>query len=180
MSKCFKPLYGFCAHLVNDLQKDDFVIDLPSKHRAKLCEQLNNQYYTYLVISDNLCHEIVCVELMEGLLKVDRAMDGTDKDRWACGAAVMFDMVPSAVYDMTKQVIEIPEPDCEPELYTGEICNGNCTVHFKDGLAVKETVNKRQIADGCYDNPVPTYRDGKLVALAEGANHVFLDNGCCG
>lgn len=181
MSKCYKPLYGLCTQLSVRLDKDEDVLQVPEKYLAKLCKELNNQYYTYLVISDGLCHEIVCVELIEGLLMLSRAIDDTDRQYWPCGAVVTFDgSVPSAIWDTKQQHIELPEHECPEELFTGTICNGNCTVHFKDGLAIKETPNKRQIADGVYDNPVPTYEDGKLVALAEGSNRVFIDNGCCG
>ena len=178
--KCFKPMYGFCSQLEERVDKCDNVINLPAREYMHLCKELNNQYYTYLVISNALCHEIVCVELCEGRLTVDREVDDTSLQYWACGSSVKYDSVPSAIFDMANKVIDLPEDECEPELFTGEICNGNCTVHFEEGIAIKETPNKRQIQDGCYDNPVPTYKDGKLVALAEGANRVLTDPGCCG
>lgn len=175
-------MYGFCTHLEDRLDKDDFAVVLPDKWHAKLCIELNNQYYTYLVISDGLCHEIVCVELENGFLVIDRGQDDTDRQAWPCGAAVKFDTVPSGFYDMVtaKDYKEDSlEEGCETR-FTGSICNGNCTVHFEDGIATEETPNKKQIADGTYDRPVPTYQHGKLVALAEGTNTAFLDPGCCG
>lgn len=178
-ARCFKPLYGFCTHLDIKLDKDDFVINLPEREHAKLCKELGKDNYTYLVVSDGLCHEILQVWLCEGYMTIDRGVDGTDRGYWPCGASVKFDMVTSAIQDLMDQTIDLPDAECEPQLFTGTICNGNCTVHFEDGLAIKETPNKRQIADGCYDHPVPTYKDGKLVALAEGSP-TFVDNGCCG
>lgn len=179
-SKCFKPMFGFCASLEQRVENCDHAIRVGDREHSFLCKELNNQYYTYLVISDSLCHEIVCAELCEGLLVIDREIDGTARQYWPCGASVRYEATTSAIQDMSDMKVELPESECEEELFTGEICNGNCTVHFKDGVAVKETPNKRQIQDGCYDNPVPTYEDGKLVALAEGSNPYINDNGCCG
>lgn len=180
-AKCFKPLYGFCTQLLHDVARDDTAITLSPKHHAKISQELNSRYYSYLVLTDGLCHEIVNVELLGGLLVVCRQRDKTEAYSWPCGTAVRYDSVPSAIYDMTQMCVDIPKAECEEPLFTGEICSGNVIVHFKDGVATHETCNKNHIADGCYDHPVVTYRDGKLVAIGEGSNrihHHILGRGC--
>jgi hypothetical protein len=167
--KCFKPLYGFCTCLDEGLAKDDCGIGLPSKYRAKLIKELNTQYYTYLVIYDGFCHEVVRVGVLANNLFIDRGVDCTEAQSWDCGDAIKFDWTMSGIKELSDglQKEEDEKEDCE-ETFTGSIKNGNCTVHFKDGVAIKETPNKVQIQDGCYDRPMPTYKDGCLVDLRNG------------
>lgn len=180
-AKCFKPLYGFCTCLSEDLDRDDCALGLPDKYSAKLRQLLGNGFYTYLVISDGFCHEIIKVECSQGILYIERAQDHTSKENWTCGDRVKFDWTLSGICDL-KKVAEEEDEECPVELFTGEIKNGNCTVKFEDGIAVKNVPNKHQISDGCYDVPVVTYKDGCLVAIAEGSrevSYVSCDNGHC-
>jgi len=176
-AKCFKALYGFCAATDERVERDDCALGFSDKIRAKLCQMLGEDYYTYLVLHDALDHEIVRLEQSHGLLSIHRAQDDTDKQAWPCGTLVKFDWVPSAITDA--KIEKVPEK-CPEELFTGKIKNGNCTVHFKDGLAYKETVNKRQIQDGCYEEPVITYKNGCVTEIAEGTNGHLPPPGCCG
>jgi len=178
-AKCFKALYGFCASLEDSLDPDDCALTLSPKLTAKLCQQLGEDYYTYMVIHDHMCHEIVRLDQAGGLLYIERGVDDTEKQRWSCGNRVKFDWVGSALRD--HQDKEIPEKsECPEELFTGTIKNGNCTVYFKDGLAVKEKPNKRQIPDGCWEEPVITTKAGCIVDMAEGSNGHLPPPGCCG
>jgi len=177
-AKCFKAMYGFCSSVEEVIERDDCALTFSPKVTAKLCQALGEDYYTYVVLHDTMDHEIVRLEQNHGLLTIHRAQDDTGKQRWACGTQVKFDWVPSAITD-AKAVISEPE-ECPEELFTGRIKNGNCTVHFRDGVAYKETVNKRQIANGCYEEPVITFKDGCIVEVAEGCNGYLPPPGCCG
>lgn len=177
--KCFLPLYRFCASLDEDLSRDDCAIAFDDKTTAKLCQQLKDSFYTYLVLSDGLCHEVINICYEEGLLYIERGLDMSDKQSWPCGTKVSFEWTPSAIIDL-KDAVEDEKEECPEELFTGEICDGNCTVHFKDGVATQMTVNKKQLVDACYENPVITIEDGKIKAIAEGANTYTSSVGCCG
>lgn len=175
--KCFKPLFRFCTVTDDALHRDDCAIALTDKARAKLCQQLGDDFYTYMVLSDSLCHEVISVCYSEGILFIERGLDDTDARSWPCGTSLSFEATLSAWMD-SRKLVEIEPEECEEELFSGKIKNGNCTVHFKDGVAVKEKVNKKQIPDGCYTHPIPTYKNGCLVEIAEGAGYPTLNN-CC-
>ena len=183
--KCFKPLFGFCTCLYADLRKGDVVMALPPMESAKLCAMLGSDFYTYLILYDNGCHEIVKVCQKDGVLYVDRPYDATAEQEWSPGTDIKFDWALSAVKDLTELASKEGEDDeCPKELFTGEIKNGNCTVSFKDGLAVSEKATKRPVVDACYENPVITVEDGCIVAMAEGSPTIrratTCDQGCCG
>lgn len=165
--KCFKPLYGKCTRTDETLYKDDCGLPVSPKDRAKLCQELGEDHYTYLVLSDGFCHEIIKVAQMHGHLYIERAQEHTSKEEWPCGTQLKFDWTRSGIAEL-KESEEVQEAECE-ELFTGKIKNGNCTVEFKDGVAIKETPNKNQIGDGCYDNPVITMEDGCIERIAEGS-----------
>lgn len=169
--KCFKALYGFCSSLECPLERDDCAIKLDAKVHAQLCQMLGDEFYTYMVVHDGICHEILMVEYSEGLIYAERGIDDTKVACWPCGASIRFDWVASAIWDQNYAVKALEQPECPEELFSGKIKNGNCTVVFKDGLAVKETVNKHPIRKGCYDSPVITVdKHGCISDIGEGAN----------
>lgn len=177
--KCFKPLFRFCTATDVALERDDCALGLTDKVRAKLCQQLGDEFYTYLVLSDSLCHEVISVCYSEGLLFIERGLDATDARSWPCGTTLSFEATLSAWVDAKELVDEtLDEEECPEELFKGKVKNGNCTVHFKDGKAIKEKVNKKQLHDGCYERPVITIKDGCLVDIAEGSGYPTLA-GCC-
>ena len=179
VEKCFKPLYGKCTKTDEEMLKDDCGLPVSPKDRAKLCQELGEDYYTYLVLSDGFCHEIIKVGQMHGHLYVDRAQDGTTKEKWPCGTQLKFDWTRSGIQEMTEP--ESSEEECPEDLFTGEIKNGNCTVKFKEGVAVKSVPNKNQIQDGVYDEPVITMEDGCITCVQKKTKTVRYQSGCsCG
>lgn len=173
--KCYKPLYGKCFCLTERHEKFDCALGVEPSVRAKLCQELGTDYYTYLVIYDGECHEIVKVEADNRLLYIQRGIDDTDKQAWPCGTKVKWDMTPSGMSDLASQQGKKLDEECPEKRFTGSIKNGNCTVYFKDGIAIEQTPNKHQIPDGCYTHPVPTYKDGCLVKIANGSPSVHMN-----
>lgn len=176
--KCFKPLYGKCTRTDEDFYKDDCGLPVSDKDRAKLCQELGEEYFTYLVFSDGFCHEIVKVYQSNGQLFTERGVDDTPTNYWACGTNLKFDWTRSGIKALSEYKSEEDEADCPEELFTGEIKNGNCTVRFKEGKAVESKPNKIQINDGCYTNPVITYEDGCPVRVAEGSDVTRYQSVC--
>ena len=175
--KCFKPLYGKCTRTDEDFHKDDCGVPVSDKDRAKLCQELGEDYFTYLVLSDGFCHEIIKVAQSHGMLYSERAQDNTSKEYWPCGTQLKFDWTHSGLMQMLKTKDKDAD-ECPEELFTGEVKNGNCTIHFKEGVAVKSVPNKRQIADHCYENAVITMEDGCITRIAEGAESVRYQSVC--
>ena len=169
--KCFKPLTRLCIELEEPLEKDDCALGLSDKNRAKLCQLLGSEYYTYLTLSDGLCHEVVRVEQSKGLLFVERGFEDTNCQDWPCGTQLTHEVTYAGLLDMARKTNEkIESEKCPEERFTGEIKNGNCTVFFEDGVAVKEVPLKKQIPDGEYHNPSITYLNGCQVRVVNGKN----------
>jgi len=172
--KCFKPLYGFCTKTNEDLERDDCGLPVSDKVRAKLCQELGETHYTTMALHDGFCYEIVKVAQMNGHLYIERAQEGTEKHKVDCGTSLSFVLTASGLNN-TK---EPEDEECPGELFTGSIKNGNCTVYFKDGLAMVEKPNKNQLPDGCITNPVITMEDGCITKIAKGASITRYQNTC--
>lgn len=177
--RCFKPMFRFCAELQYRLDKSDTALTLSEEQEANLCAALGESYYTYLILSDCFCHEVIRIAFINGLFTIERGVDDTDRQHWPCGTSVYYETTQSALEDMQMRARPEREEDCK-ERFTGEICNGNCTVHFEDGIAVKETPNKRQIPDGEYRHPILKFEDGKVTRAVEGRPDAVMNRGCCG
>lgn len=164
---CFKPVRGLKTCLEDDLLRDDCALDISKKHGTFLCQLLGDKYHTYLVLCDGVADEVIKVTQTRGLLTVARGQDDTCAYDWPCGTTVKFDWTESGIRELNKKAEE--DPECPEETFTGEIKSGNCTVEFKDGVAIKSKPNKYQIPDGCYTHPVPTYEDGCIIKIANGS-----------
>lgn len=177
--KCFKPLYGKCTTTNEVMLKDDCALPVSPKDKAKLCQELGDHSYTYLVLYDGFCHEIVKVGQMHNILYVERSQDGTTREEWPCGTQLKFDWTESGLRELKDKVKE--DDECPEKLFTGTIKNGNCTVYFEDGKAIKEKPNKHQIADACYTNPVIDMEDGCISRIGKGTSVTRYQSMCdCG
>lgn len=183
---------GECFDFDEKLEANGDILPVSSASKARLCDKLGKEGWTYLTIKSPTGSEIVKVRCVDGDPVITRAQGGT--------TAKVFSADRCACFVVNKPVLddwfdEAKFGGCKPKVVSGddiievETSDNGCTFTVKIDADYAECINTIcnddpchpcVLPDGVYENATVTIIDGKVCGVANGTNIVYTGSSCCG